>query len=287
MLDLLHVNKTLNGKLIIDDCSFTVKPNTVFGIVGINGVGKTTLMRLCSGILKADSGTILLGTETIYGNIYAKKDIVFISDSPFFEPSSTIKSILNFYESFYKVDVNYFNYLIDLFELKNNDILFHLSKGKLKRAFLAIALAISPKLLLLDETFDGLDPACKKIFKDELRHLLLKKPITVILTSHSLRELSDISDEIGYLQDGKLITLNNKAIENDPIYRIYVLKDKDVTYDLSNLYVLKKEETNDFMRIDCYSKIEDIKYAFHNNKDLEIITVPFEDWVVYQMEVLR
>ena len=54
MLDLLHVNKTLNGKLIIDNCSFTVKPNTVFGIVGIIGVGKTTLLSIFSGILKAD-----------------------------------------------------------------------------------------------------------------------------------------------------------------------------------------------------------------------------------------
>ncbi len=287
MLDVLHVNKSLNGHLVIDDCSFTVKSNTVFGIVGINGVGKTTLLRLCSGILKPDSGTILLGTETVYENYLAKKDIVFISDYPFFEPSSTIKQVLNFYYSFYKIDHNYFMYLLDLFSLKINDSLMYLSKGKLKRVFLAIALAIGPKLLLLDETFDGLDPICKRIFKNELKKLVDRKNINVVLTSHSLRELSNICDAIGYLEDGKLITLNDKTVKEDPIYRVYVIKKPDINYDLSTLYILKKEETEDFINLDVYSSIQDIKYVFKENLFLEINTIPFEDWVVYQMEVLR
>lgn len=287
MLDVLHVNKSLNGHLVIDDCSFTVKSNTVFGIVGINGVGKTTLLRLCSGILKPDSGTILLGTETVYENYLAKKDIVFISDYPFFEPSSTIKQVLNFYYSFYKIDHNYFMYLLDLFSLKINDSLMYLSKGKLKRVFLAIALAIGPKLLLLDETFDGLDPICKRIFKNELKKLVDRKNINVVLTSHSLRELSNICDAIGYLEDGKLITLNDKTVKEDPIYRVYVIKKPDINYDLSALYILKKEETEDFINLDVYSSIQDIKYVFKENLFLEINTIPFEDWVVYQMEVLR
>lgn len=287
MLDVLHVNKSLNGHLVIDDCSFTVKSNTVFGIVGINGVGKTTLLRLCSGILKPDSGTILLGTETVYENYLAKKDIVFISDYPFFEPSSTIKQVLNFYHSFYKIDHNYFMYLLDLFSLKINDSLMYLSKGKLKRVFLAIALAIGPKLLLLDETFDGLDPICKRIFKNELKKLVDRKNINVVLTSHSLRELSNICDAIGYLEDGKLITLNDKTVKEDPIYRVYVIKKPDINYDLSTLYILKKEETEDFINLDVYSSIQDIKYVFKENLFLEINTIPFEDWVVYQMEVLR
>lgn len=287
MLDLLHVNKTLNGHLVIDDCSFTVKPNTVFGIVGVNGVGKTTILRLCSGILKPDAGTILLGNETIYGNMWAKKDIVFISDTPYFEPGSTVKSIYKFYSSFYQINYNYFNYLLDLFELKLNDALFHLSKGKLKRVFLAIALAISPKLLLLDETFDGLDPVCKRIFKEELRHLILTKPINIVLTSHSLRELSDICDAIGYLEEGKLITLNDNATKKDPIYRVYCLKKPGVSYKLDELYILKKEETTDFMRLDVYSNKEQICYTLREHQFLELTEVPFEDWIVYQMEVLR
>lgn len=287
MLDVLHVSKSINNKLVINDCSFQTKSNSIMGIVGINGVGKTTLLRLCSGVLRPDEGTILLGTETIYDNIEAKKDIVFISDTPYFELDSTISSVINFYSAFYTIDMNYFNYLLDLFELNKKDKLYNLSKGTLKRFYLVLGLAISPRLLLLDETFDGVDPICKRLFKTELKKLVGVKDTSVVLTSHSLRELADICEQIGYLEKGKLITLNDKTYLKDPIYQVIVFKKEDVTYNLDNLYVLKKTETKNVLIIDCYNDIDKIKYVFKEAKYLEIKEVSFDNWIVYQMEVLR
>lgn len=288
MLDVLHVSKSINNKLVISDCTFQTKENAIMGIVGVNGVGKTTLLRLCSGILKPDNGTILLGTETIYQNVEAKKDIVFISDTPYYEPDSTITSVKAFYEAFYKIDENYFNYLLDIFKLDKRDRLFHLSKGKLKRFYLVLALAIAPKLLLLDETFDGVDPICKKLFKAELKKLVSKnKDTSVVLTSHSLRELSDIADQIGYLDNGVLITLNDKSYLKDPIYQVIVFKEPKENYNLDALYILKKTETPNILIIDCYNDLEKIHYVFKKSKFLEIKEVSFDNWIVYQMEVLR
>ncbi len=287
MLDVLHVSKNINNKLVINDCSFKIEDGKVFGMVGINGAGKSTLLRLCAGILKPDEGTILLGTETIYSNINAKKDIVFIPDTPYFEIDSTISNTKKFYESFYDLDTNYFNYLLERFELKPKDSLYHLSKGKLKRFYLVLALAIAPKLLLLDETFDGVDPICKRIFKEELRNIMKEKNINVVLSSHSLRELADISDQIAYLEYGKLITLSDKIYLNDPIYQVIVFKKPNVKYNLDCLYILRKDESDNILSLDLYSDIEKIKYVFHDAKYLEIKKVPFDVWIVYQMEVLR
>lgn len=287
MLDVLHVSKKINDKIVIDDCSFQTKNNSIFGIVGINGVGKTTLLRLCSGILKPDEGTILLGTETIYSNIEAKKNIVYIPDSPYYEPNSTVISVKRLYEAFYDIDNNYFEYLLDRFELKKNDFLIHLSKGMLKRFYLVIALAIAPKLLLLDETFDGIDPKCKRIFKEEIKKIVNKKKINVVLTSHSLRELSNLADEIAYLVDGKLLKIDDKTYLNDPIYRVVVYKKPNVKYDINKLYVLKMEELESVILLDVYNKPEDIKYVFSDVLHLEIKEVSFDNWVVYQMEVLK
>lgn len=284
MLDVLHVKKTIDGKEVLKDCTFKVEPNTVFGIVGINGVGKSTLMKICCGILNPDEGSVFIGTETIFDNISAKENIVFISDDPYYELGETVESIFNFYAAFYKIDKKYFLELLNIFDLHRKDRLVKLSKGKRKRVFIAIALAIAPKLLLLDETFDGLDPKAKKIFKQELIKLIQAKEMTVIMTSHSLRELSDIVDDIGYLRNGVLLTIGSENYSNDPIYRV-MIKNNNISVDFSNLKVLRTSKGTGYEIYDIHNEKEQIINALGEyNGFYAIDVIPFEEWIVYQME---
>lgn len=287
MLDVLHVQKTMDNKVVLKDCTFKVTPNTVFGVVGINGVGKSTLMKICCGILKPDAGNVFIGTQTIFDNIFAKENIVFISDDPYYEFGATVESVLNFYNAFYKVDKKYFYYLLEKFNLQRKDKMLKLSKGKRKRAFIAIALAIAPKLLLLDETFDGLDPEAKRIFKTELVKLIEKKEMTVVMTSHSLRELSDIVDNIGYLSDGVLITIGSVEYRREPIYRVMIQDDACNLEIFKNLCVLKEHKGTGYTIFDIKGEKKAIEDALTSKKVFSAIDLlPFDEWIIYKMEAL-
>lgn len=282
MLDVIHVSKNIDGKEVLTDCTFSVLPGNIYGIVGINGVGKSTLMKICCGILKPDNGTVLLGTKTVYNNFVAKRDIIFIPDDPYYEINDTVNSLAMFYNAFYKVDFDYLKYLLDTLEVNLNDKLVKLSKGKRKRVYLAIALSIAPKIIILDETFDGLDPKAKKNFKKEAYKLLEKKEISLILTSHSLRELSDIATNIGYLKEGKLINLSDLEYKLNPLYRIILKNDDDI---LNSLNILKKVLIDNVVVCDCLNTKEELTEIL-KNKEYSIDIVPFEDWICYQMEEL-
>lgn len=282
MLDVIHISKNIDGKEVLTDCTFSVLPGTIYGIVGINGVGKSTLMKICCGILKPDNGTVLLGTKTVYNNFVAKRDIIFIPDDPYYELNDTVNNLAMFYNAFYKVDYDYLKYLLEILEVNLNDKLVKLSKGKRKRTYLAIALSIAPKIIILDETFDGLDPKAKKTFKSEVYKLLERKDVSLILTSHSLRELSDIATNIGYLKEGKLINLGDIEYKLNPLYRIII---KENIKALDSLNILKKTIINDFLICDVLNTKDEISNML-KDKEYSIDIVPFEDWICYQMEEL-
>ncbi len=285
MLDVIHVAKKIEHKQILEDCNFRVKPNTIFGIVGINGVGKSTLLKLCCGVLKPDKGEIFVGTETVFDNISAKQNLLFIPDDPYLELASTVESVMDFYYAFYELDKKYFNYIIKRFELNPKERVIKLSKGKKKRLYLSIALSIAPKLLFLDETFDGVDPFAKNIFKEEIKELMKRKDMTVILTSHSVKELVDISDNIGYLTKGKMIMLGDELYYDDPIYRVLVVREKFKA--IPGLNILNKIVQENYYMIDVHNKKEDILQAFKDTDNLiSTDLVPFNDWIIYQMEDL-
>lgn len=283
MLDVIHVKKSIDGKLVLKDVSFQAKTGSIFGLVGENGAGKSTLLRVIAGILTPDYGTILLGTETVFDNLYAKKNIFFVPDEPYYIFNQTIKQLISFYEAFYKIDHEYLGYLLNLFELNYKDVVQKLSKGKRKRVYIALGLAIHPKLLLLDETFDGLDPKAKKIFKEETQKLVKKYEMTIVLASHSLRELTSFSSTYGFLNDGELILIESKAVLEKPIYRVLVLNEND--FDCENLHVLKKVVEDNYLILDIYANEEVIKQVF-KDRAYNISLVPFDDWIVYQMEEL-
>lgn len=286
MLELLHISKKLNNNLILNDCTFSVPDGQIYGIVGINGVGKSTLLKIISGVYKQNSGTILFNNSTILNNNLVKKDILFIPDNLSFYFYTKIKDIFEYYNVFYKINRKYLESLCTKFELNINDKIIDLSKGTRKRVFIVLALAIAPKLLLLDETFDGLDPKAKHLFKEELLKLKETKNITVILTSHSIRELNDIVDAILYLKEGTILNINDFTYHSEPIYR--VISSLDINnLDLNALNILRKEKNNNLNILDIYSNKESIDNIF-NVKDsiYSLDLISFEDWIVYQMEVI-
>ncbi|MBU8909262.1 ATP-binding cassette domain-containing protein, partial [Desertibacillus haloalkaliphilus] len=130
----------------------------IYGLLGSNGAGKTTLLKMIAGIYKQDSGEILISGEPIFENVQWKQRIIFLADSLFFFPNSTIKQAAQFYKSMY---VNWneerFQSLKDVFNIDVNKKVHRLSKGMQRQVSFWLTLSTMPDILILDEPFDGLD----------------------------------------------------------------------------------------------------------------------------------
>lgn len=222
MIKINNLSKTFTKKTVLRNLNLEIKDGSIFGLIGINGAGKSTLLRLLSGVLKADSGEILFDGINIFDNVNVKKDIFFLPDEPYYSSNSTAKHIVDFYSTFYDLNKLKFYDIISKFKLDINHTIKNYSKGMKRQLFIAIAFAIAPKYLFLDEAFDGLDPLARLIFKRELNELIAEKKITVIISSHSLRELEDICDSYGLL-DGGNISYTGFIEDHKSIYHKYQL----------------------------------------------------------------
>lgn len=240
MIKVNNLSKTFTKKTVLRNLNLEIKDGSIFGLIGINGAGKSTLLRLLSGVLKADSGEILFDGINIFDNVNVKKDIFFLPDEPYYSANSTAKNIVDFYSTFYGLNKLKFYDIISKFKLDINHTIKNYSKGMKRQLFIAIAFAIAPKYLFLDEAFDGLDPLARLIFKRELNELIAEKKITVIISSHSLRELEDICDSYGLL-DGGNISYTGFIEDHKSIYHKY------------QLAFINKLERKDFVDINIVS----------------------------------
>jgi ABC-2 type transport system ATP-binding protein len=179
---------------VLDNVNLTVPDGTIMGLVGINGAGKSTLLRLLSGVYLPDEGSIDFDGASPSSE-ETRRDIFFLPDDPYFTHQTTIKSMLALYRAMYSVDEERYKRLISLFGLDEKKPLRNFSKGMRRQAYIAIALAIRPKYLFLDEAFDGLDPLARQKVKEELAAMADEDNATVIISSHSLRELEDFCDK--------------------------------------------------------------------------------------------
>lgn len=158
MLEIKKVFKKLGNKKVLKNLSLHINHGEIFGLVGVNGAGKSTLLRAIAGVYELDCGEILFNGQNTWSDETVRKQILYISDDPYYSKTTTIESMRTYYESFYDFDeVAYYKYL-QMFHLEPNVPIENFSKGMKRQAYLVFALAIKPKLLLLDEAFDGLDP---------------------------------------------------------------------------------------------------------------------------------
>ena len=153
MLKIEGLYKTFKDKKVLEGLDLVLNEGSIFGLVGVNGAGKSTLLRCIAGIYEADHGSVLFNGEDTFKNPAVRKDIFFVSDEPYYPIAANIRTMKEFYSSFYDVDMKTYNEVLNLFHLDDTKPISSLSKGMKRQASLLFALSIAPKLLLLDEAF--------------------------------------------------------------------------------------------------------------------------------------
>ena len=201
MIEIQGLKKSYGSKLVLDGVHLTVPDGAKFGLVGINGAGKSTLLRLIADVLRPDEGSILLDGECVTGNAKKREELFFLPDDPYYASGTTIAKLIDLYRTFYPFDRALFDKYASIFGLQLLTPIRNFSKGMKRQAFAALALACRPRYLLLDEAFDGLDPLARLELK---RGLIEQEECTVLISSHSLRELEDICSGFALLDGGTI-----------------------------------------------------------------------------------
>ena len=206
MIEVRHVVKSFDGFHALDDLTMTVPKGAIYGLVGPNGAGKSTILRHLCGVYRQDSGTITLEGQPIYENPAVKKRMAVIPDELYYFGSASTRDMMKFYRGIYKnFDMDRYEKLKEAFPAVNEkQPIRRLSKGMQKQAAFWLALCCRPEYLLLDEPVDGLDPVMRRQVWSLLMGDVAEHGITVLVSSHNLRELEDVCDHVGILSHGRV-----------------------------------------------------------------------------------
>ena len=232
MLSLNKISKSINGKTIVDKVSFDIEPGSINGLLGPNGAGKTTTFYLIAGLIRLDSGEIIFNGNDISDISMHRRSIMGIKYLPQ-EPS--IFQDLSVYENLYglaEISINeekkisqFMNQSIQEFSLEKILDLKgrQLSGGQRRKVEIARTLAASPKIILLDEPFAGIDPIAIDEIKNVLK-ALKEKGIAILITDHNVREALDICDNGIVVNSGQVIAKGAKAdlINNALVKKVYL-----------------------------------------------------------------
>ncbi|HPX70211.1 MAG TPA: ABC transporter ATP-binding protein [Bacillota bacterium] len=205
MIQVSSLVKKFGSFTALNGLDLCVETGSIYGLVGVNGSGKTTLIKQLTGVLRPDSGEIKFDGEEVYDNISVKKRTAYIPDELYFLGNYNLKSMGEFYRGLYENwNAERFNTMAADFGLSKTDRICRFSKGMQKQAAFILAMSTMPDYLILDEPIDGLDPIMRKKLWGYILGDVAEKQLTVLVSSHNLRELEGICDSIGILSNGRI-----------------------------------------------------------------------------------
>ncbi len=206
MIEIKNVTKRFGDFTAIENMSFKVEDSSIYGLVGYNGAGKTTLLKTVADVYRADGGTITMNQKEIRDNPKAKERIFYVPDDIYFLVNSNMDKMAKFYEGFYPAfNRTTYERLAEIFGLDRKKRLNGFSKGMQRQAEMVLAMSSRPDLLLLDESFDGLDPAKRALTRELIIEYANETGASVIISSHNLHELENMCDHVGLINGKKLV----------------------------------------------------------------------------------
>lgn len=287
MLKIEHLYKSFGSTEVLKDLNLNLEAGTVFGLVGLNGAGKSTLLRTIAGVYQQDAGEVLLNGQDTYVSSAARKEIAFVADEPFFPIGSTLSTVRMMYECMYDFDAAYFEENRKAFELDENKPLSNFSKGMKRRVSLLFALSIHPKLLLLDEAYDGLEPLARLRVKRMIAERMEEEQMAAIISSHNLRELEDICDSYGILENGTLSSYGDLAESKRMVNKYQIAFDTEKKReDFDGLELLSFRNEGRVIQMVIRGEEEDVMNRLNGMKPLllDVLPVTFEELFLSELE---
>lgn len=290
MIEIKNLTKKFNSTIALDNISFSVPNRSIFGLIGSNGAGKSTILRILSGVFKPDDGNVYLDEETPFENIKLKEKIAFVSDFPYFLPASTLDSMAKYYKSLYPTwSDERFEHLKNIFPIKPKQKISTMSKGMQRQSAIILALSYKPKYILFDEIFDGLDPVVRELVKKILIEYVEETNATVVIASHNLRELEGFCDHIGLLHKGGILLQKDINSDSLGVFRAqFVLESEDDLEKLKNsLNIIKETKQGKMTELTVRGsekEFEDIINSL-NPVFFEILPLTLEELFISEMEV--
>ncbi len=290
MIKVDRVSKKYDNDFVLNNLSFNIKDNCIYGLVGANGAGKSTLLRIIMGIFDANMGSVTIDGEEVSHNVKLKQKMVFIPDDLFFYPGYTLIDMAKYYQSMYdEFDMDYLRELAKLLKLKENVKISNFSKGMKRQCALICAIATNADYMFFDETFDGLDPVIRNVMKKIIVKQMNKKKTTIVMTSHNLRELEDICDNLGLLYQGGILFESEIDTIKTNMYKVQIsLKgdfDKDDFSDI-DLLSYKKNGSVATLIIKDVDNTSKKKLAKKNPIILDYLNLTLEEIFIYEMEAM-
>lgn len=223
------INKHFDNFHALSDLSINIKKGSIYGLIGTNGAGKTTVIKHITGVLKADDGQITIDDQPVYENMELKERMGFIPDDLYFFATYSLRESAKFYKSIYpKWNQERYSRMIEQFGLDDKNKLSKFSKGMQKQAAFVLTMSAMPEYLILDEPIDGLDPIIRKLVWKYIIEDVAEREMTVLVSSHNLKELEGICDSIGILAKGKMIIERDLDELKTDIHKVQVAFDEEI-----------------------------------------------------------
>ena len=288
MIQVNNVIKEFDGFRALDGVNMHVKKGAIYGLVGPNGAGKSTIIRHLTGVYRQDAGEVFVNGKEVFENRLVKEKIAYIPDELFYFLQADTMEMMKYYEGLYPTfDREMFFILKEYFptiDLKRN--IRRLSKGMQKQVAFWLAICCKPEVLILDEPVDGLDPVMRRQIWSILMAEVAERKMTVVVSSHNLRELEDVCDHVGIMNKGKVIIERSLSDLQGNVSKIQVACEGEVPALPEGFKVLHKSNIGRVHTLIVRGNPEEV--VAHITKDeqksiVDVLPLSLEEIFIYEM----
>lgn len=287
MIEVRGLTKSFGKLKALVNVDISIEKGTVYGLLGPNGAGKTTLIKHLAGVYRQDAGTVTVDGQPVYENPAVKSYLIYIPDELFFFSQYSIEETARFYASLYP-NWNWERYhlLKQVFSIDPQRRITRLSRGMQKQVAFWLGISTMPRVMLLDEPVDGLDPVMRKKVWNLVLQDVAERQTTVLVSSHNLRELEDVCDHVGILHNGSVLVERDLDDLKTDVHKLQLAFTGEVPADLLETgTLLHRQQSGSILQIIVKGDKDRILSEVRRAEPviLDILPLTLEEIFIYEL----